>query len=86
MESAALSPKPKSLEARKLHLLMRIAQTEDEALIGFWEAVIFSETEAGDEATDEEIALVEARIAEFRANPGDFVSLEEFAKQAKKGK
>jgi hypothetical protein len=87
MESAAASiPQPKSLEARKLQLLIRIAQTEDEQLIALWEDIIFDIPEAGDEVTDEEIALVEARIAEFRANPDDFVTLDDFAKQLKQGK
>ncbi len=63
-----------------------IAQTEDEQLIELWEDIIFDSPKVGDEVSDEEIALVEARIAEFRANPDDFVTLEGFAKQIKQNK
>jgi hypothetical protein len=45
MESAALAPAPKSLEARKLQLLIRVAQTDDEELIRFWEEIIFDNEE-----------------------------------------
>ena len=86
MEIAALAPEPKSMDTRKLHLLMRIAQVDDEELIQYLEDILLEDIEDAEVATDEEIALVEARIAEFRTNPNDFVTLEAFAKQMKQGK
>lgn len=87
METTVLAPAPKSLDTRKLQLLMRIAQVDNEDLIQYLEDILLEENiEAADEATDEEIALVESRIAEFRANPNGFVTLEDFAKQLKQGK
>ncbi|MFN0034311.1 MAG: hypothetical protein ACKVUS_04540 [Saprospiraceae bacterium] len=82
MQSTSIAPTnlASSLEARKVQLLARIAKTEDEELIEHLEEIFIEE---GESATDEEIALVEARIAEFRKNPEDFVTLEAFVVQLK---
>lgn len=68
-----------NFESRKLQLLARIARTEDEELIAYLEEILIEE---GSAATDEEIAIVEARIAAFQANPDDFVTLETFIQQS----
>ena len=71
------------MESRKLQLLVRIAQIEDETVIDILEDIAYEAPENSPVLTKEEFAIVEKRLADFRANPDDFVTLEQLETEIK---
>ena len=70
---------PTNLEARKIQLIMKIAQLEDEQLVSYLEDLIFDEDASIPALSPEEWSLVEERLASFRLHPDVFVTLEQLA-------
>lgn len=67
-----------SIEMRKLRLLDFIITLEDEAVLDDLEDFIYG---YGETATDEELEMLDDRLAELDANPHDVISWEEVKKQ-----
>ncbi len=66
-----------NFENRKLRLITRIAQMDDETVLSLIEDLVDEDSEAV--LTKEETAIVEQRLADFRARPDGFTTLEQLA-------
>ena len=66
-----------NFENRKLQLITRIAQMDDEAVLSLIEDLVDEDFEAV--LTKEETAIVEQRLADFKAKPNEFVTLDQLA-------
>lgn len=77
MPATATATSPTNFENRKLRLISRIAQMDDEAVLSLIEDLVEADSEAV--LTKEEAAIVEQRLVGFRAKPNEFVTLEQLA-------
>lgn len=82
MTATNVAPTAQNLDSLKLQILVRIAQIEDVALLRYLQSLLLESNIQDEESvSDEELEMVESRLSEFRLNPTDFVTLEDFAKK-----
>lgn len=72
-----------TLESRKIRIKSYIDNLKDERLLVLLEQWLFGEM--GDNISDEEMALLDERLAENSADPDATIPWEEFVKQLKGG-
>lgn len=72
-----------TLESRKIRIKSYIDNLKDERLLALLEQWLFGEM--GDNISDEEMALLDERLAENSADPDAAIPWEEFVKQLKGG-
>ncbi|MCU0347291.1 MAG: hypothetical protein MUC59_10115 [Saprospiraceae bacterium] len=66
-----------NIENRKLRLISRIAEMADENVLSLIEELVDEETEGA--LSNEELAIVEQRLTDFKATPNQFTTLEQLA-------
>ncbi|MEK7255006.1 MAG: hypothetical protein AAB316_09695 [Bacteroidota bacterium] len=84
--NSATATAPINLEARKIHLIMKIAQTKDEQFVSYLEDLILEEDTSVPALTAEEWTLVEERLASFQQHPDLFITVEQLEEKLKKMK
>lgn len=71
------------LAARKFRLIEHIIGLTDEAELLEIEGIVFDFPEADDDLSEEELALLDERIAEAKANPDAGIPFEQFIQNMK---
>ena len=75
LSSAGANP----VEARKINLVRFILDLQDEKTLTFLEDLFFKNNPEAE--SEDEILMLRERLAEFRANPEEFYTLEELIEE-----